>query len=278
MNTKSGIILTFLMLSLTAVAAKDPVIATVNGTKILKSLFDQEFRQNLLFVSDKPVTKEKVLNDIINRELGIRKAKKAKLDNDPVVRRKMEEVLYHAQISMDLEGKLAEIKVSDSEVESYYKSNPEYRTAHILFRTKAAPEKDEVMAAQQKALEKYTILKKTPEKFSEFANKYSQSSTAPNGGDMGFQPAIRLAPEYFEAIKGKRPNTITPPVRTQFGYHIIKILAVKDIKSINTALYKKVVYDQKRDKILEDYFSGMRKSAKIDINKKVLNDYSVIKK
>jgi parvulin-like peptidyl-prolyl isomerase len=278
MNTKSGLILTFLMLSLTAVAAKDPVIATVNGTKILKSLFDQEFRQNLLFVSDKPVTKEKVLNDIINRELGIKKAKKAKLDKDPVVRRKMEEILYHAQISKDLEGKLAEIKVSDSEVESYYKSNPEYRTAHILFRTKAAPEKDEVMAAQQKALEKYTILKKSPEKFSEFANKYSQSSTAPNGGDMGFQPAIRLAPEYFEAIKGKRPNTITPPVRTQFGYHIIKILAVKDIKSINTALYKKVVYDQKRDKILEDYFSAMRKSAKIDINKKVLNDYSVIKK
>lgn len=278
MNTKSGLILTFFMLSLTAVAAKDPVIATVNGTKILKSLFDQEFRQNLLFVSDKPVTKEKVLNDIINRELGIKKAKKNKLDRDPVVRRKMEEILYHAQISKDLEGKLAEIKVSDSEVNTYYKSNPEYRTAHILFRTKAAPEKDEVMAAQQKALEKYKLLKKSPEKFSEFANKYSQSSTAPNGGDMGFQPAIRLAPEYFEAIKGKRPDHITPPVRTQFGYHIIKILAVKDIKAINTALYKKVVYDQKRDKILEDYFSGMRKKAKIDINKKVLNDYSVIKK
>ena len=76
MNTKSGLLITFLMLSLTAVAAKDPVIATVNGTKILKSLFDQEFRQNLLFVSDKPVTKEKVLNDIINRELGIKKPKK----------------------------------------------------------------------------------------------------------------------------------------------------------------------------------------------------------
>lgn len=278
MNSKNYVVLISLFFSLNLFAAKDPVIATVNGTKILRSLFDQEYRQNLLFVSDKPVTKEKVLNDIINRELGIKKAKKNKLDADPVVRRKMEEILYHAQISIDLEGKLAKIEVSDNEVTKYYKSHPEYRTAHILLRVKASPEKDEVLAAQKTALKIYNELKSKPERFSELANKYSQSSTAPNGGDMGFQPAIRLAPEYFQAIKGKKPDTITSPVRTQFGYHIIKILAVKDIKSINTALYKKVVYDQKRDKLLEDYFSGMRKSAKISINKKLLDDYSILKK
>lgn len=278
MNLKNCFIFTALIFSLSVSAAKDPVIATVNGVKILRSLFDQEYRQNLLFVSDKAVTKEKVLNDIINRELGIKKAKSKKLDRDPVVKKKMEEVLYHAQISMDLEGKLAKIQVSDKEVDRYYKGNPEYRTAHILFRVKASPEKDEVIAAQQTALKVYNELKKKPGKFSEMANKYSQSSTAPNGGDMGFQPAIRLAPEYFQAIKGQKPNTIVPPVRTQFGYHIVKVLAVKDIKSINTALYKKVVYDQKRDKILEDYFSSMRKGAKIKINKKVLNGYSILKK
>ncbi len=278
MNSKNCIVLITILFSLSANAAKDPVLATVNGTKILRSLFDQEYRQNLLFVSDKPVTKEKVLNDIINRELGIKKAKKNKLHLDPVVKSKMEDILYHAQISMDLEGELAKIQVSDSEVERYYKSHPEYRTAHILFRVKASPEKDEVLAAQKTALKVYNELKKKPERFSELANKYSQSSTAPNGGDMGFQPAIRLAPEYFQAIKGKKPDTITSPVRTQFGYHIVKILAVKDIKSINTALYKKVVYDQKRDKLLENYFSGMRKNAKISVNKKLLEDYDILKK
>ena len=48
----------FFLFSLTSFAAKDPIIATVNGIKIKRSLFDQEYRQNLLFVSDKPVTKE----------------------------------------------------------------------------------------------------------------------------------------------------------------------------------------------------------------------------
>lgn len=277
MTLKNCFFVTALLISLPLSAAKDPVIATVNGVKIYKSLFDQEYRQNLLFVSDKVVTKEKVLNDIINRELGIKKAKKAKLDNDPVVRRKMEEVLYHAQISKDLEDKLAKIKVSDAEVKAYYRANPEYRTAHILFRVKAVPDEGQAVAAQQVAFKVYEELKKKPSRFSELANKYSQSTTAPNGGDMGFQPAIRMAPEYFQMIKGKKPNTITSPVRTQFGYHIIKILAVKDIKSINTALYKKVVYDQKRDLILSNYFGEMRKSAKVKINKKVLKDYSLSK-
>jgi peptidyl-prolyl cis-trans isomerase C len=251
-------------------AQKDPVVATVNGVKINKSEFDKTYAQNLLFVSDKVVTKEKVINDMINKVLGIQRAKKAKLDDNPVVKEKMEEVLYHAQISKDLEPELNKIVVTDDDVKKYYNDNPEYRTAHILLRVKATPEKNEVLAAQNKALEIYQTLKKSPDKFAELANRYSQSSTAPNGGDMGFQPAIRVAPEYFQAIKGKPDNFITPPVRSQFGYHVIKVLAKKDYASINTALYKKIVYDRKRDAILAKYFSDLQKNAKIDINQKYM--------
>lgn len=79
-----------------------------------------------------------------------------------------------------------------------------------------------------------------------------------------------MAPEYFQAIKGKPNDFITPPVRTQFGYHIIKVLAKKDFDTINMGQYKKIVYDRKRDKVLEDYFTGLRKSADIKIQTKYL--------
>ena len=49
---------------------------------------------------------------------------------------------------------------------------------------------------------------------------------------MGFQPASQLATEYFKAIKGKSVGYISPPVRTQFGYHIIKVLAAKSYEKI----------------------------------------------
>ena len=268
------ILLSVALLSLSGalIAAKknDPVVATVNGKAITKSVFDEAYKQNQLFVSKKQVSKEKVIFDLINRELGIKKAKENKLDNDPVVLKKMEDIMYHAQISKDLEPQLKKIEVSDGDVKKYYKDNPEYRTAHILFRLRAQPSKDEMKAAQEQAFKVYEAAKKSPDKFSQLANKFSQSSTAPNGGDLGFQPSVRLAPEYFKAIKGKAVGHLTPPTRTQFGYHVIKVLAVKDYKSINTALYKKLVYDSKRDAILEKYFEGLRKKAKITINKEAL--------
>ncbi|GAB4011036.1 MAG: peptidylprolyl isomerase [Bdellovibrio sp.] len=263
--------LAFLVFSGIAFAQeKDPVVAKVNNIEIKRSQLEQAFAQNMMFVSDKVVTKEKVLFDLINRELGISRAKSLKLEQDPVVKQKMEDVLYHAQVSKDLEPKLKKIVVTDEDVKRYYADFPEYRTAHILLRVRAQPDENEWMAAQNKALQLFETLKKKPESFSELANKYSQSSTAPTGGDMGFQPAVKMPPEYFQAIKGKSKDYISPPVRTQFGYHIIKVLGVKDFNSINKELYKKIVYDQKRDKILDEYFSELRSKATIAINKQYL--------
>lgn len=251
-------------------AKPDVVVATVNGTEIKKSQLDQAFEQNLMFVSDKVVTKEKVLNDIINREIGIKKAKEANLQNDPVVKAKMEDVLYHAQISKDLEKKLQGIVVTDKEAQDFYQKNKEYRTAHILFRIRVTPQKEESEEAMKKALEVYKQIQAKPQMWPELANKYSQSSTAPSGGDLGFNPAVKYAPEFFKAINGKQNGYISPPVRTQFGIHIIKVLGVREWKDADPALYKKIVYDQKRDKILEEYFAESRKTAQIKINKENL--------
>lgn len=120
------------------------------------------------------------------------------------------------------------------------------------------------------AMQVYKEVKAKPQMWPELANKYSQSSTAPSAGDLGFLPAIKYAPEYFSAINGKPMGFITNPVRTQFGFHVIKILGIKDWKDIDPAIYKKIVYDQKRDQILADYFKEGRLSAKIKINKEFL--------
>ncbi|MBY0415280.1 MAG: peptidylprolyl isomerase [Bdellovibrionales bacterium] len=248
----------------------EAVVATVNGVEIKKGQLEQAFEQNLMFVSDKIVTKDKVLTDIINREIGIKKAKEEGLQNDPIVKAKMEDVLYHALISKDLEKKLQAIQVSDKESQEYYSRNKEYRTAHILFRIRVVPDKAEVEEAMKKSLEVYKEVQSKPQLWPELANKYSQSSTAPAAGDLGYLPAIKYAPEYFKAINGKPNGYISSPTRTQFGYHIIKVLGVKEWKEVDPALYKKIVYDQKRDKILEDYFADARKTAQIKINKEFL--------
>src|SRR5690606_20686848 len=90
------------MTATSAFAQKD-VVATVNGRAITRKQFEDYHLQNLKFVGQRKITKEVSLNDLINRELGIQKSRKSGLDKDPTVISKQEDILYHAQISKDLE-------------------------------------------------------------------------------------------------------------------------------------------------------------------------------
>lgn len=246
--------------------AQEKTVATVNGKAITKKQFDEYHLQNLKFVGQRKITKEVSLQDLVNRELGIQKAKKTGLDKDPTVVARQEDILYHAQISKDLENEFKKITVSDDEVKKYYDDSKEYRTAHILYRLKAEPTADEVKAAYEQSVAIYTELQKNPEEFSRMANKYSQTTAAPVGGDLGFQPPTRLAPEYFDAIKGQKVGFISKPVRTQMGFHIIKVLGVKSYDQIDKNLYKKIIYDKKRDALIENYFKGLAKGADVKTN------------
>ena len=262
-----------LALMTTSALAQTPandVVATVNGKKITKAQLEEYHQQNLRFISQRKITREVSLDDLINRELGIQKARKTGLDKDPVVLSKMEDILHHAQISKDLEGELKKITVTDDEVRKYYGDNKEYRTAHILYRVRVTPTPEEVKKAIEQSESIYAEVSKNPDSFASLANKYSQSTAAPVGGDLGFQPPTRLAPEYYAAIKGQKVNFITRPVRTQMGYHIIKVLGVKEFDQIDKNLYKKVIYDQKRDAIIMNYAKAMQKGADIKINKNLL--------
>jgi parvulin-like peptidyl-prolyl isomerase len=263
------------ILTSTAFGAKnnDPIVAEVNGKKIKKSTLLKYHNQSLSFVqSSKKVTLEGSLDDLINRIIGIDKAKQNNLHKNPTVIKKMNDILYHAQISRDLENELQKIKVSDNEVKKYYKNNPEYRTAQILYRLQVNPSKDDVAKALDQSMAIYNEVIKKPKTFLDIAARFTQATNAAVGGDLGYQPRTRLTPEFYTEIKGKKIGTITKPFRTQYGYHVVKVLGVKKYEQINKKMYKKIIYDTKRDAILAKYFKKQKKNAKIKINKSVLNN------
>jgi parvulin-like peptidyl-prolyl isomerase len=270
MLCKSIIFILSITLTTISLAEKNPVVANVNGIKIKLDELNSNYNNAKLYVTDKVVSKDKVLNDLINRYLGITKAKKEKLDKNPVVKSKMEDVLYHAQLSKDLENSFTKISVSDEEVEKYYSQNPEYRSAHILLRVRATPSTEEIKAALNQSMKIYRELKSTPEKFAELAGKYSQSENAETGGDIGYQPKVRLAPEYYRSIHNQPEGFITSPVRSQFGYHVIKNMGKLKYNAVDKNLYRKIVYDIKRDSLIQKYFKNLKKNASIKIEKKYL--------
>lgn len=270
MNLILTVLLSISTLSFAQKKTEDnPVVAEVGKYKIRKSTLMKYHSQNLNFVrSDKTITKESSLNDLINRTIGIQKGKANNLHKKPEVIKKLNDIIYHAQISKDLTPAFKKIgKISDAEVMKYCKENPEYRTSQILHRLRTQPSKKDVADGFDIALTVYNELVKKPENFSKLAKKYSQTQNANTGGDLGFQPRPRLSKEFYEQVKGKKKGYITKPFRTQYGVHIVMVTDIKDCKDVEKNMYKKIVYDIKRDQIIADYFKDLRTKAKIKIYK-----------
>ena len=121
------------------------------------------------------------------------------------------------------------IEVTDEEVAAFYKENPQFfetseqvHARHILFTVDDdadaaadAAAKANAEAAHQRAV--------AGEDFAELAKELSEGPSGPNGGDLGYFEKERMVPAFADAAFALQPGEISPVVKTQFGYHVIKV-------------------------------------------------------
>jgi peptidyl-prolyl cis-trans isomerase D len=131
----------------------------------------------------------------------------------------------------------AKIEVDEDKIKAYYQENindfrePEKRKArHILL--KATPE-DSEQTHKQKAAEAADILAKARqgEDFAALAKQYSEGPSKDQGGDLGYFSSGQMVPAFNDAVFNLKTGDISDVVKTQFGYHIIKL---EDIKPATT--------------------------------------------
>lgn len=249
-------------------------IARVNGEAISLEQFNRLYHENLKFFQPKTPTKKSVLDDIIKREIAIQEAKKEGLDRDPEIMDRMNSVLYQALIEKKLSKQVEEIHVTDDEAKSYYDKNPELRTSHIF----VALPPDAKAADQKKA---YDRIKKIydehvapgKEGFAEVAQHYSEGPNALMGGDIGYQNKDHLDPVYYEtAISLGSPGKISGIVRSQYGYHIIKLTARRTWDDTDHAVAKQLLIEHQRDQIFDRYMSQLRKQANVTIHSELIKE------
>lgn len=121
------------------------------------------------------------------------------------------------------------ITVTDEEVVAFYNENPQYfetgeqvSARHILFTVgeNADPETDAAAKAKADAAHQRAV---AGEDFAELAKELSEGPSGPNGGDLGFFEKERMEPAVSEAAFALEPGEISPVVKSQFGYHVIKV-------------------------------------------------------
>lgn len=181
----------------------------------------------------------------------------------------------------------SEEKVSDSEMKKYYDEHideykkDEVEASHILIKTTDDQNKPLPEAEQKKAKEKAEkVLKevKAGGDFAELAKKYSQDpGSAANGGALGAFGKGMMVKEFEDAAFGMEPGQVSNLVKTDFGYHIIKVTdRIKETTSFDEAkegIKEEILKNKYGEKIAE-----LQKKAKIEKFDKVIESAEFVEK
>nr|WP_281720458.1 SurA N-terminal domain-containing protein [Nitrosomonas nitrosa] len=125
--------------------------------------------------------------------------------------------------------------VTTDEIQNYYETHQsefgqeeERQASHILIAVSETASDEEKAEARAKAEELLSQLEDEPEKFAVLASEYSEDpGSAKLGGDLGFLRRGILVKEFEDTLFEMAPDEIRGPIQTAFGFHIIKLAAIK---------------------------------------------------
>ncbi|MBL0044059.1 MAG: peptidylprolyl isomerase [Flavobacteriales bacterium] len=204
------------------VVSDDPVLMTVDGKPVTRSEFEAIYKKNN---KDAAVTKEALneyLDLFINYKLKVRAAEE--LGMDTVGKFKTELDGYRKQLARPY---LIDRNLNDDLIkEAFDRSGIEVRASHILAQMPADPAPADTLAAWKKIMALRDRVNAGEDWASVASGKGGSDdpSAAKNGGDLGWFSALQMVYPFENAAYSTQPGQISKPVRTRFGYHIIKVI------------------------------------------------------
>lgn len=246
------------------------VLATVGKKKISVQEFNHrydELKKQMLT----PPSPAQFLEDMIRYELALQEAAQMGLADEPMVKERLNQVLYNSLLEKDLGQKIAALKASESELKDFYKKNPELHLAYIVIASNSQMTAEQRQAAKNKALDILNQAKKEKRPFEELARLYSDdTSTKETGGDVGFQPRSALLPPIYNAALKMKDGEIQGLIETPMGFYIIKMMERRPFDLADKRQVQTSVIDIKRNKLVDEYFENTKKAYKVHINQETL--------
>jgi peptidyl-prolyl cis-trans isomerase C len=199
-----------------------------------------------------------ILDRLVDGKLIAGAARAQKLNDDPEVKRKLAD--YEDRIVQEIYlNRAVAVKVDDKALEARYqqflKDNPqqeEVRARHIL------------VASEAVAKEIIADLKKGGD-FATLAKAKSTDGSAKEGGDLGFFTREDMVPEFSEAAFGLKPTEFTQePVKSQFGWHVIKLEQRRQTAAPALADMRDQLTSEMSQEMITKIVEDLRKTAKIE--------------
>ncbi len=169
----------------------------------------------------------------------------------------------------------SKVKVSDEDIKAEYQrgakvesEDAEVRARHLLVQVAAQATLEQIEAARKKAADLMAEAKKPGVDFAELAKKKSEGPSAADGGDLGFFRRGVMVPEFEKAAFTLPLGGVSEPIRTKFGWHVIKVeerraLQARPFEEVKDALREKILRTQ-LEKYTEQYIQELRAQAVVE--------------
>ncbi len=241
-------------------AAGDPVVATVNGVAIHRSDVETARKDLPQQYQSFPfeVVYPALLERLIDGKLLVSAGRAEGLANDAEVKERLarleDQVIQSVYLTRAIKAKLSD-DVLKKRYEEYVKQNPpepEVHARHIL--VKSEDEAKEIIKELKGGAD-----------FAELAKKKSTGPSAAQGGDLGFIKRGDVVPEFADAALALKPGQFTEvPVKTQFGWHVIKVEEVRQSSPPAFAEAKEDIEREASRDMITEVVNGLREKAKIE--------------
>jgi len=215
--------------------------------------------------------KKRFLEDMAAERYLFREAEKRKIQNDPEVKDVLEaahrKILIARLIETEVDKK---IELAPDEASRYYESHkdefmtPElFRASHILVKT--GEEAQAVKVALDGGAD-----------FEETARKRSVDQTAIRGGDLGFFQKGQFVPEFEQAAFMMKKGETSDPVKSRFGWHIIRLTdrgepALRDFASVKPLIEERLL-NEKRSAAFHAFVDRLKGGATVKIDESALEE------
>jgi peptidyl-prolyl cis-trans isomerase C len=233
-------------------------IAVVNGKAIPSSRADLMVKQAASQgQADSPELRKLVKDELITREVLVQEADKLGLGNSADVKTQLEIARQSLVIRALVGDFVKKHPISDAEVKAEYDKfkatagDKEYRARHILVE-----KEDEAKAIIAKL--------KGGAKFEDLAKQSKDPGSAAKGGDLDWASPASFVKPFSDAMVALSKGGLTEtPVKTQFGYHVIRLDDVRAAKVPTLEEVKPQIIESLQQKKLQEYQVELRAKAKV---------------
>lgn len=233
----------------------------VNGVTIPQARIDAMNKElSAQGQPDSPERAAAVKDELINREILSQAAQKRGLDKNAEVQQQIEVAKQAVLIKALFDSELKAHPISDADLEKQYEQfkssmgTNEYKVSHILVDNEA----DAKAIIEQ--------LKKNPNDFGKIAKEKSKDpGSKDNNGDLDWGPAARYVKPFADAVQSQPKGQISQaPVKTDFGYHIIRVDDVRPLKVPEFADLKEQFRQRAQQQQIQKLVVDLRSRAKIE--------------